>query len=176
MSHEALITRKKKLFFLANPGRGRPQRASAVLAGAGWYWMLWPPAPWICKKIKNALSSSYQDLMGHLILTTSPWSILTWITLMLVKIEWYWKYHVLYCPKLKNPVKSLKQKWIKDLSRHIIIFIQKTKSKSFIFKQNVIYGADFLFIKYFSSSHYNTFSDVVCKNCKYIQMEKNVKA
>ena len=37
---------------------------------------------WICKKIKNALSSAYQDLLGHLILTTSPWSILTWITLL----------------------------------------------------------------------------------------------
>ena len=175
MSHEVMITRRRSIFdFFANPGRGGPQHPrQPAPASTG---LLRPASAWICKKIKNALSSSYQDLMGHLILTTSPWSILTWITLMLVKIEWYWKYHVLYCPKLKNPVKSYKQKWIKDLSRHIIIFIQKTKSKSFIFKQNVIYGADFLFIKYFSSSHYNTFSDVVCKNCKYIQMKKNVKA
>ena len=52
-----------------------------MLAGAGWYWMLRPASAWICKKIKNALSSGYQDLIGHLILTTSPWSILTWITL-----------------------------------------------------------------------------------------------
>ena len=37
---------------------------------------------WICKKIKNPLSHGYQDLTGHLILTTSSWSILTWITLV----------------------------------------------------------------------------------------------
>jgi hypothetical protein len=47
--------------------------------------MLRPPSAWICKKIKNALSPGYQDLMGHLILTTSPWSILTWITLIGIK-------------------------------------------------------------------------------------------
>ena len=44
--------------------------------------LLRPASAWICKRIKNALSSGYQDLMGHLILTTSPWSILNWITLM----------------------------------------------------------------------------------------------
>ena len=31
-----------------------------------------PASAWICKKNKNALSSGYQDLMGHMILTTSP--------------------------------------------------------------------------------------------------------
>jgi hypothetical protein len=50
----------------AEAGLRRP-----VLAGAGWYWMLMPASAWIFKKIKNALSSAYQDLMGHLILTTS---------------------------------------------------------------------------------------------------------
>ena len=81
MSHEVLITRRQSIFdFFANPGRGGPQKA-----GASWCWlpgMLRPASAWICKKIKNALSSGYQDLMGHLILTTSPWSILTWITLL----------------------------------------------------------------------------------------------
>ena len=80
MSHEVLITRRQSIFdFFANPGRGGPQKV-----GAGRCWlvgMLRPPSAWICKKIKNALSPGYQDLMGHLILTTSPWSILTWITL-----------------------------------------------------------------------------------------------
>ena len=86
MSHEVLITRRQSIFdFFANPGRGRPQKV-----GAGRCWlvgMLRPPSAWICKKIKNALSPGYQDLMGHLILTTSPWSILTWITL--VYIDWW---------------------------------------------------------------------------------------
>ena len=81
MSHEVLITRRQSIFdFFANPGRGGPQKA-----GASWCWlpgMLRPASAWICKKIKNALSSGYQVLMGHLILTTSPWSILTWITLL----------------------------------------------------------------------------------------------
>ena len=81
MSHEVLITRRQSIFdFFANPGRGRPQKL-----GAGRCWlvgMLRPASAWICKKNKNALSSGYQDLMGHLILTTSPWSILTWITLV----------------------------------------------------------------------------------------------
>ena len=81
MSHEVLITRRQSIFdFFANPGRGGPQKV-----GAGRCWlvgMLRPPSAWICKKIKNALSPGYQDLMGHLILTTSPWSILTWITLL----------------------------------------------------------------------------------------------
>ena len=48
----------------AEAGLRRP-----VLAGAGWYWMLRPASAWICKKIINALSSGYQDLMGYLILT-----------------------------------------------------------------------------------------------------------
>ena len=47
--------------------RGRPQKA-----GAGWYWMLRPASVWIYNKNKNASSSSNQDLMGYLILTTSP--------------------------------------------------------------------------------------------------------
>ena len=40
---------------------------------------------WICKKQLNPfipLSPHYQNLMGHLISTLSPWYILTWITLM----------------------------------------------------------------------------------------------
>ena len=45
-----------------------------------------PASAWICKKIKNALSSGYQDLMGHLISTTSPWSILTWIQWLYLKL------------------------------------------------------------------------------------------
>ena len=48
------------------------------------YLLLRPASVWICKKIYNLLSSGYQDLMGHLILTASPWSILTWITLVRV--------------------------------------------------------------------------------------------
>ena len=43
----------------------------------------------LCKKIKNPLSRGYQDLMGHLILTTSPWSILTWITLIFI-VSFFW--------------------------------------------------------------------------------------
>ena len=39
-------------------------------------------AGWICKKWLNPLSSVHQDLVGYLILTASPWSILTWITLV----------------------------------------------------------------------------------------------
>ena len=50
-----------------------------VLASTGF---LRPASTWICRKIINAFSSGYQDLMGHLILTTSPWSVLTWITLV----------------------------------------------------------------------------------------------
>jgi len=70
MSHEVLITGRRGIVdFFANPGRGGPQKV-----GAGRCWlvgMLRPPSAWICKKIKNALSPGYQDLMGHLILTTS---------------------------------------------------------------------------------------------------------
>ena len=65
------------MIFFANPGRGRPQKA-----GAGWLGCWGPPLSGFAKKSKNALSSGYQDLMEHLILTTSPWSILTWITLV----------------------------------------------------------------------------------------------
>ena len=88
MSHEVLITRRQSIFdFFANPGRGRPQKV-----GAGRCWlvgMLRPPSAWICKKIKNALSPGYQDLMGHLILTTSSWSVLTWITLLYMYVGIY---------------------------------------------------------------------------------------
>ena len=90
MSHEVLVTRRQSIFnFLANPGRGGPKKA-----GASWCWLvrvLMLASAWICKKIKNALSSGYQDLMGHLILTASPWSILTWITLMLTSSCHFWK-------------------------------------------------------------------------------------
>ena len=81
MSHEVLITRGQSIFiFFANPGRGRPQHPrQPAPASTG---LLRPASAWIFKKIKNALSSGYQVLMGHLILTTSPWSILTWITLL----------------------------------------------------------------------------------------------
>ena len=70
---------KTKLFdFFANPGRGRLQYPVPASTG-----LLRPVSTWICKKIKKALSSGY--LMGHLILTTSPWSILTWITLVAIR-------------------------------------------------------------------------------------------
>ena len=88
MSHEVLITRGQSIFnFFANPGRGRPQHPrQPAPASTG---LLRPASAWICKKIKNALSSGYQDLMGHLILTTSPWSVLTWITLFaLPALHW----------------------------------------------------------------------------------------
>ena len=59
--------------------------------------MLRPASSWICKKNKNALSSGYQDLMGHLILTTCLWSVLTWITLVysvgtasFIVSVWWW--------------------------------------------------------------------------------------
>ena len=61
MSHEVLIARRQSIFdFFAYPGRGGPQKA-----GASWCWlpgMLRPASAWICKKIKNAFSSGYQDL------------------------------------------------------------------------------------------------------------------
>ena len=81
MSHEVLITRRQSIFIcFANPGRGGPHHPRQLApASTG---LLRPASAWICKKIKNALSSSYQDLMGHLILTTSPRSVLTWITLL----------------------------------------------------------------------------------------------
>ena len=71
MSSEVLITRRQSIFnFFANPGRGGPQKA-----GADWCWLVLDAEARFCldlQKYKNALSSSYQDLMGHLILTTSP--------------------------------------------------------------------------------------------------------
>ena len=71
MSHEVLITRRQSIFiFFENPGRGGPQKA-----GAGWYWLVLDAEASLClnlQKNKNALSSGYQDHMGHLILTTSP--------------------------------------------------------------------------------------------------------
>ena len=68
MSHEVLITRRQSIFdFFANPGRGRPQKA-----GASWCWLVLDAEARFCldlqKKNKNALSSGYQDIMGHLIL------------------------------------------------------------------------------------------------------------
>ena len=66
MSHEVLITKRQSIF--------NPVPTSTDL--------LRPASAWICKKNKNALSSGYQDLIGHKILTTSPWSILTWIPLL----------------------------------------------------------------------------------------------
>ena len=71
MSHEVLITRRQSIYdFFANPGRGRPQKA-----GAGWCWLILDAEACLCldfQKNKNALSSGFQDLVGHLILTTSP--------------------------------------------------------------------------------------------------------
>ena len=82
MSYEVLITRRQSIFnFFANPGRGRSQHPrQPAPASTG---LLRPPSAWICKKIKNALSSGYQDLMGHLILIRSdlnytnrqPWQL-----------------------------------------------------------------------------------------------------
>ena len=81
MSHEVLITRRQSIFdFFANPGRGGPQHPNQPAPASTD--LLRPASAWICKKIINALSSGYQDLMGHQILTTSPWSVLTWITLV----------------------------------------------------------------------------------------------
>ena len=81
MSYEVLTTTRQSIFiFFANPGRGGPQHPRQPAPASNG--LLRPASAWICKKIKNALSSGYQDLMGHLILTTSPWSILTWITLV----------------------------------------------------------------------------------------------
>ena len=46
------------------------------------------PSVWICK---NKMSYDYKHLMGNLILTTSPWNILTWNTLVLTCIlTWEW--------------------------------------------------------------------------------------
>ena len=85
MSHEVLITRRQSIFiFFANPGRGGPQHPNQPAPASTD--LLRPASAWICKKIINALSSGYQDLMGHQILTTSPWSVLTWITL--ISIVW----------------------------------------------------------------------------------------
>ena len=85
MSHGVLITRRQSIFiFFANPGRGGPQHPNQPAPASTD--LLRPASAWICKKIKNALSPGYQDLMGHLILTTSPWSILTWITLVYMYI------------------------------------------------------------------------------------------
>ena len=76
MSHEVLITRQSICIFFPYPGRGEPQKA-----GAGWCCLVLDAEARLCldlqKKNKNALSSGYQDLMGHLILITSPSSILT---------------------------------------------------------------------------------------------------
>ena len=86
MSHEVLITRRQSIFdFFANPGRGGPQHPNQPAPASTD--LLRPASAWICKKIKNALSSGYQDLMGHLILTTSPWSVLSWITLIVSKVK-----------------------------------------------------------------------------------------
>ena len=78
MSHEVLISRWQSIFIFckstdleasasqpASTGQHRPAPASTGL--------LRPLAPWICKKYKNSLFSGYQDLTGHLILTTRPW-------------------------------------------------------------------------------------------------------
>ena len=65
--HEVLIAFFIVLQIQTEAGLRRP-----VLAGAGWYWMLRPASAWIGKKIKNSLYSGYFDLMGRLILTTSP--------------------------------------------------------------------------------------------------------
>jgi hypothetical protein len=72
MSHEVLITRRQNIFnYFANPGRGRPQHPVTASTSQHWY-----SEACLCldlqKEIKNALSSGYQDLMGHLILTISP--------------------------------------------------------------------------------------------------------
>jgi len=71
MSHEVLIIRRQSIFiFFANPGRGGPQHPNQPAPASTD--LLRPASAWICKKIKNALSSGYQDLMGHQILTASP--------------------------------------------------------------------------------------------------------
>ena len=52
MSYEVLSNRQRIFDFFPNPGRGRPQKASALLAGAGWYWMLRPTCLDLQKKLK----------------------------------------------------------------------------------------------------------------------------
>ena len=80
MSHKLLITKvirapdnqktKHFYFFLQIQAEAdlsiqyQPAPASTSL--------LRPVSAWICNKIKNVLSSGYQDLKGYLILTTSP--------------------------------------------------------------------------------------------------------
>ena len=64
------MTRRQSIFdSFANPGRGGPQKV-----GAGWCWLVLDAEACLYLDLqkKNALSSGYQDLMGHLILTTSP--------------------------------------------------------------------------------------------------------
>ena len=81
MSHEVLITRRQSIFIFFCKSRQRRASASQP-ASTGQHR---PSEARLCLDLqrnkKNALSSGYQDLMGHLILTTSPWSVLIWITL-----------------------------------------------------------------------------------------------
>ena len=67
-------------------------------------------------------------------------------------------------------VKSNEQMHHRFHQTFFIIFIQKTQSKNFIFKSKIwcllkLYNLQF-------PGHYNTFLDDVCKNCKYIHVEK----
>ena len=103
MSHEVLITKRQSVFiFLQIQAEGGPQHPLPASTSQHR-----PSEARLCldlQKInKNALSSGYQDLMGHLILTTSPWSVLTWITLsaycQLCRNGWIWFMCCLCRPK-----------------------------------------------------------------------------
>ena len=83
MSHEVMITRRQSISnFFQIQGAGGLRRP--VLAGAGWYWLLSPLTAWICKIIKNALSSGYHGtsnfdhqtlIRSDLNYTNAQWSV-----------------------------------------------------------------------------------------------------
>ena len=78
-----MITRRQSISnFFQIQGAGGLRRP--VLAGAGWYWLLSPLTAWICKIIKNALSSGYHGtsnfdhqtlIRSDLNYTNAQWSV-----------------------------------------------------------------------------------------------------
>ena len=88
MSHEVLITRRLSIFnFFANPGRGGPQH----------------PVPASTSQHRTSEAHLCLDLqkkikmLCHLVIRTlwdtSPWSVLTWITLICMYS--FTKYHII---------------------------------------------------------------------------------